>query len=73
MSATVVDRILGGKGSTNPEDRGLTDIEKALVEDFNQIVLEEWCNQWKSAMSLNATIVGNESSGKFLQTFRLMQ
>ena len=68
LSATVVDRILGGKGSTNPEDRGLTDIEKALVEDFNQIVLEEWCNQWKNAMSLNATIVGNESSGKFLQT-----
>ena len=68
LSATVVDRILGGKGSTNPEDRGLTDIEKALVEDFNQIVLEEWCNQWKNAMSLNATIVGSESSGKFLQT-----
>jgi len=68
LSATVVDRILGGKGSTNPEDRGLTDIEKALVEDFNQIILEEWCNQWKNAMKLNATIVGNENSGKFLQT-----
>ena len=25
---------LGGRGSTNPEERGLTDIEKALVEDF---------------------------------------
>ena len=28
------------EGSTNPEERGLTDIEKALVEDFNQIILE---------------------------------
>ena len=36
LSATVVDRILGGRGSTNPEE-GLTDIEKALVEDFNQL------------------------------------
>ena len=68
LSATVVDRILGGRGSTNPEERGLTDIEKALVEDFNQIILEEWCNQWTSVMKLNSSIVGSESTGKFLQT-----
>ena len=68
LSATVVDRILGGRGSTNPEERGLTDIEKALVEDFNQIILEEWCNQWNTVMKLNPSIVGTESTGKFLQT-----
>jgi flagellar motor switch protein FliM len=68
LSATVVDRILGGRGSTNPEERGLTDIEKALVEDFNQIILQEWCNQWNSTMSLTPSIIGSESSGKFLQT-----
>jgi flagellar motor switch protein FliM len=64
----VVDRILGGRGSTNPEERGLTDIEKALVEDFNQIILQEWCKQWESTMSLTPSIIGSESSGKFLQT-----
>ena len=68
LSATVVDRILGGRGSTNPEERGLTDIEKALVEDFNQIILEEWCKQWHSTMELTPSIIGSESSGKFLQT-----
>ena len=68
LSATVVDRILGGRGSTNPEERGLTDIEKALVEDFNQIILQEWCKQWESTMSLTPSIIGSESSGKFLQT-----
>ena len=68
LSATVVDRILGGRGSTNPEERGLTDIEKALVEDFNQIILEEWCKQWDSTMRLSPSIIGTESSGKFLQT-----
>ena len=68
LSATVVDRILGGRGSTNPEERGLTDIEKALVEDFNQIILQEWCKQWESIMSLTPTIIGSESTGKFLQT-----
>ena len=68
LSATVVDRILGGRGSTNPEERGLTDIEKALVEDFNQIILEEWCKQWHNTMSLTPSIIGTESSGKFLQT-----
>jgi len=68
LSATVVDRILGGRGSTNPEERGLTDIEKALVEDFNQIILEEWCKQWISTMALTPSIIGSESTGKFLQT-----
>ena len=68
LSATVVDRILGGRGSTNPEERGLTDIEKALVEDFNQIILEEWCKPWHNTMSLTPSIIGTESSGKFLQT-----
>ena len=68
LSATVVDRILGGRGSTNPEERGLTDIEKALVEDFNMIILEEWCKQWDSIKKLTATIIGTETTGKFLQT-----
>jgi flagellar motor switch protein FliM len=68
LSATVVDRILGGRGSTNPEERGLTDIEKALVEDFNQIILGEWCKQWEGSIQLNPSIIGTESTGKFLQT-----
>lgn len=68
LSATVVDRILGGRGSTNPEERGLTDIEKALVEDFNLIILEEWCKQWKSIKELNPVVIGTETTGKFLQT-----
>ena len=46
----------------------MTDIEKALVEDFNQIILEEWCKQWDSTMRLSPSIIGTESSGKFLQT-----
>ena len=68
LSATVVDRILGGRGSTNPEERGLTDIEKALVEDFNLIILEEWCKQWNTIKTLNPVIIGTETTGKFLQT-----
>ena len=67
LSATVVDRILGGRGSTNPEER-TTDIEKALVEDFNLIILEEWCKQWGSIKKLNPVIIGTETTGKFLQT-----
>ena len=68
LSATVVDRILGGRGSTNPEERGLTDIEKALVEDFNLIILEEWCKQWNSVKKLNPVVIRTETTGKFLQT-----
>jgi len=68
LSATVVDKILGGRGSTNPEERGLTEIEKALVEDFNLIILEEWCKQWSSFKKLSPGIIGTETTGRFLQT-----
>ena len=73
LSATVVDRILGGRGSTNPEERGLTDIEKALVEDFNQIILEEWCKQWEGIMSLTPSIIGTENTGKFRKPLLMTQ
>lgn len=68
LSATVVDKILGGRGSTNPEERGLTEIEKALVEDFNLIILEEWCKQWSTFKKLSPGIIGTETTGRFLQT-----
>ena len=68
LASTVVDRVLGGRGSTNPEERGLTDIEKVLVDDFNMIILEEWSKQWQDLMTLHPSIIGNESSGRFLQT-----
>ena len=68
LAVTVVDRLLGGKGSTMPEERGLTDIENALVDDFNSILVEEWCRQWDDFMELHPTLIGKESSGRFLQT-----
>ncbi len=68
LAVTVVDRLLGGKGSAMPEERGLTDIENALVDDFNNIIVEEWCRQWDEFMELHPTLIGRESSGRFLQT-----
>jgi flagellar motor switch protein FliM len=68
LAVTVVDRLLGGKGSAMPEERGLTDIENALVDDFNNIVVEEWCRQWDEFMELHPSLIGRESSGRFLQT-----
>ncbi len=68
LAVTVVDRLLGGKGSTMPEERGLTDIENALVDDFNTLIIEEWCRQWDEYMELHPTLIGRESSGRFLQT-----
>ena len=66
LSATVVDRILGGE-VPRTRKRGLTDIEKALVEDFNQIILEEWCKQWDSMMRLSPSIIGTERVGSFFR------
>ena len=32
------------------------------------IILEEWSKQWQDLMTLHPSIIGNESSGRFLQT-----
>ncbi|MFP6900664.1 MAG: flagellar motor switch protein FliM, partial [Opitutales bacterium] len=68
LAVTVVDRLLGGKGSSMPKESGLTDIESALVDDFNNIIVEEWCRQWDEHMDLHPSLIGRESSGRFLQT-----
>lgn len=68
LAMTVADRMLGGKGHSVREERYLTEIETALMDDVVQIFLEEWCRQWEDTESLEATPVGHENNGRFLQT-----
>lgn len=68
LALTISDRLLGGRGHSVKADRHLTEIEIALVEDVANILLEEWCAQWKGESGLRPVIVGHESSGQFLQT-----
>lgn len=68
LAMTLVNRMLGGKGHSVSDERYLTDIEMALVEDAVRLMLEEWCSQWEEMDDLGASIVGRENNGRFLQT-----
>ena len=68
LALTIADRLLGGRGHSVKAERNLTEIEVALLEDIIQIILEEWCGQWKTEQELHGLIIGHESNGRFLQT-----
>ncbi|MEI6106382.1 MAG: flagellar motor switch protein FliM [Opitutae bacterium] len=68
LALTIADRLLGGRGHSVKAERYLTEIEVSLLEDVIQIILEEWCNQWKCEQELHGLIIGHENNGRFLQT-----
>jgi flagellar motor switch protein FliM len=68
LALAIVDRLLGGPGQAGEATRELSEIEKALIEQIVQVILEEWCNNWAALKPLKPTLLGCESSGQFLQT-----
>lgn len=68
LALTIADRLLGGRGHSVKAERYLTEIETALIEDVILVLLEEWCAQWKAEQELRPSIIGQENSGRFLQT-----
>jgi flagellar motor switch protein FliM len=68
LALTIADRLLGGRGHSVKAERYLTEIEIALIEDVVNIILEEWCAQWKTEQELHPLIIGHENNGRFLQT-----
>jgi flagellar motor switch protein FliM len=68
LALTIADRMLGGRGHSVKLERYLTEIEIALLEDIINIILEEWCSQWKNEQELHPIILGHENNGRFLQT-----
>jgi flagellar motor switch protein FliM len=68
LALTIADRLLGGRGHSVKAERYLTEIEIALIEDVVNIILEEWCAQWKVEQELHPVLIGHENNGRFLQT-----
>jgi flagellar motor switch protein FliM len=68
LALTLVDRLLGGPGEMQSENRDLTDIEVALSDQVAALVLAEWCNHWPEMRDLHHAILGHENNSKFLQT-----
>jgi flagellar motor switch protein FliM len=68
LGLTIVDRLLGGAARTQENNRDLTEIETALLDQAVQIILNEWCNHWQAFEDFRPTLLGHESNGRFLQT-----
>jgi len=65
---TIVDRLMGGPGKGAETAREISAIEKALLDQIVQIILEEWCANWARFKQLKPALLGCESNGRFLQT-----
>lgn len=67
IGQAIVDRLLGGPGKGSGADRNLTEMEIALMDQFVQLVMDEWCQLWRKLQDLRAEILGHENNAKFLQ------
>lgn len=68
LALLIVDRLLGGPGQAPVEPGELTDLEITLLDQAVQIVLNEWCAQWRDMQELRAVPLGHENNARFLQT-----
>ncbi len=68
MGLAIVDRMMGGPGSAVAEDRDLSEIETALMEQVVQLFLDEWCSHWGRLMSVRPALLGHETNPRFLNT-----
>jgi len=69
LALAMADRLLGGKGRAPADERPLTEIEMALLEDALQMMLVGWSDLWTSEdQRLQPRIIGHENSGRCLQT-----
>jgi len=68
LGLTVVDRLLGGSGQPSEEQRDLTEIETALIDQAATLILTEWCNHWPEMRDLRPSLLGHENNSRFLQT-----
>ena len=68
MAMTIVERLLGGPGQGVSQNRFLSEFEVVLFEEFLQLFLRQWCEQWAEFAPLEAEIIGYENHGRYLQT-----
>jgi flagellar motor switch protein FliM len=67
IGQAIVDRLLGGPGKGSGADRNLTEMEIALMDQFVQMLIDEWCKSWGKLQEQRGEILGHENNAKFLQ------
>ena len=68
LGLCMVDRLMGGPGHAPPTDQEMSEIEKVLLEQSVQPLLDEWCGRWSNVRELKPVILSYESNDGFIQT-----
>jgi flagellar motor switch protein FliM len=67
LGSMLVDRLMGGPGHVPEVAQEMSEIEKALLEQVVQVILDEWCAHWPRPKELKPSLLGYESNGRFVQ------
>jgi flagellar motor switch protein FliM len=67
LGSTIVDRLMGGPGQASDSSHEFSEIEKAILEQAAQLIIGEWCGNWRGAKEFKPAILGHESNGRFVQ------
>lgn len=70
FSFYILDRLLGGPGSTNFENRELTRIELKVIESIIKNFLKTLSATWKNTFEFDAEIQSHYNNGDYLQFVR---
>lgn len=68
LALSFVDRDLGGPAVYLDEARELSSMETRLLNQVLEIIVGELCNSWSDLIELGPALVGQESSGRYVQT-----
>ncbi len=68
LGLAIVDRLMGGAGRAPASNQDLNDVEVSLLDQISLVILGEWCNHWLRYQDLHASLLGHETSGRYLQT-----
>lgn len=67
VAFTMIDRMLGGNGSTLAPNRGLTEIEQNVIDAVVRLLLENLTELWKQVGGLQFAIHARETRPQMLQ------
>ncbi|HEX3032841.1 MAG TPA: flagellar motor switch protein FliM [Bacillota bacterium] len=67
MAFTIIDRMFGGPGDAPDKVRGLTDIERSVIERIVNGMLEHFAEAWENIVQLEPKLELVESNPQFAQ------
>ncbi len=67
VTSSIIDRMLGGPGLSEPKAREMTDIEQSLIRRVIDRALLSLEEAWRSMMNVNVSMVGMEESYTLIQ------